>query len=184
MIFKVTCTKLKLKLSSKMRVAFKYKFLVPFTLGLSCLLFCSDIIPDNSHAVTRTTVISNCSDYPDVAFIAFIKEINGGGATFYEISDDMSLYKGYKFNTLTIFGINRDTLESVGGIDQLTEEYVLSKVTPQRILCSSTFYVDDRSMYSNDEVYYSIENENGKYLARIKKRVVGFSDGSSEVVNY
>lgn len=145
----------------------------------------SDIIPDNSHSVTRDVVITNCNDFNDIQFIGYITGPLVEETNFYEINENEKLTKGYKFNTLYIFGISKTALNNIGGVENLTEDYVYSKVNPKQILSSNIYFINDESLLEKDEIFYEIVKYSNDILkVEIKKRILTFQDNKTKTINY
>lgn len=150
-----------------------------------CVVFRADVIPENSHRVDRSVIITNCSSFDNLEFIAYItgpmvdKE-------FYIVSDNKELYSGYKFNDLQIFGIKKIILDSIGGVDNLDKEYILSKVTPLYFPTSGGYYIyNNYSILNRDDLTYEIaKNSKGQLHAVLKTRKLGFGDGTTQIISY
>ncbi len=148
-------------------------------------VFRADIIPENSHSVERTVVITNCNDFPDIQLIGCVSGVMPPNNPIYAIEENQQITSGYKFNSLYIFGIKRITLESIGGIDNITEEYMYANTTKvYKILTSGIYYINNSSSLSKDELYYEIvESLEGTFKVELKKRVLTFDD-DTKTINY
>ncbi|WP_297098631.1 hypothetical protein [uncultured Draconibacterium sp.] len=145
----------------------------------------SDIIPENSHQVQRTVQITNCSDFPDIQFVGYITGPMADENDFYLIDDDQSLHKGYKFNSLYVFGIKKSRLTELGGVENLTQDYVLEKVDPGAILSSETLFISNSSMLEKEEIFYEMEKvTDDVFVAKLKTHISYFSDNSKDVEEY
>ena len=164
--------------------AHQKRYLIVVLSVLAFIIFKSDFIPDNTHPVQRTVVITNTEMFQNIQFVGYISALVGED-TFYKIEQNQSLHKGYKFNRLYMFGIKQKTLQKLGGIDQLTEDYVFEKINPGEILSSATLYVDNSSLLESEEIFYEIEKMNADvYIAKMKRRITHFSDQTSETIEY
>lgn len=145
----------------------------------------SDTIPQNSHSVERTVVITNCDDFQDIQMIGYISGVMVPAKSFYTIEENQQLTKGYKFNTLHICGIKKTTLESIGGIENLTEEYIYANTTRlPSILSSGVYYIKNSSSLSKDELFYEIvKNSEDNFNIELRKRVLTFDD-DQKTINY
>lgn len=160
------------------------KIVLGFIFLFAFFVFKSDIIPENSHQVQRTVQITNCSDFPDIQFVGYIEDMMSENS-FYLIDDDQSLHKGYKFNSLYVFGIKKSRLAELGGIENLTKDYVLEKVDPGAILSSETLYVSNSSMLEKEEILYEMEKvSDDVFVAKLKTHTSYFSDNTKDVEEY
>nr|WP_319999475.1 hypothetical protein [uncultured Draconibacterium sp.] len=161
------------------------KIVLGFIFVFAFFVFKSDIIPENSHQVQRTVQITNCSDFSDIQFVGYITGPMADENDFYLIEDDQLLHKGYKFNSLYVFGIKKNRLAELGGVENLTEDYVLEKVEPGAILSSATLYVDNSSMLEKDEIYYEMEKiSEDVFIANLKTQISYFSDNTKDIEKY
>nr|WP_321486675.1 hypothetical protein [uncultured Draconibacterium sp.] len=161
------------------------KIVLGFIFVFAFFVFKSDIIPENSHQVQRTVQITNCSDFSDIQFVGYITGPMADENDFYLIEDDQLLHKGYKFNSLYVFGIKKTRLTELGGVENLTEDYVLEKVEPGAILSSATLYVDNSSMLEKDEIYYEMEKiSEDVFIANLKTQISYFSDNTKDIEKY
>nr|WP_319569507.1 hypothetical protein [uncultured Draconibacterium sp.] len=161
------------------------KIVLGFIFVFAFFVFKSDIIPENSHQVQRTVQITNCSDFSDIQFVGYITGPMADENDFYLIEDDQLLHKGYKFNSLYVFGIKKNRLTELGGVENLTEDYVLEKVEPGAILSSATLYVDNSSMLEKDEIYYEMEKiSEDVFIANLKTQISYFSDNTKDIEKY
>ena len=161
------------------------KIVLGFIFLFAFVVLKSDIIPENSHQVQRTVQITNCSDFPDIQFVGYITGPMADENDFYLIEDDLLLHKGYKFNSLYVFGIKKNSLTELGGIENLTEDYVLEKVDPGAILSSATLYIDNSSMLEKDEIYYEMEKiSEDVFVAKLKTQISYFSDNTKDIEEY
>lgn len=161
----------------------KRALLITFLFGLA-IVFRADIIPENSHRVNRTVIIENCSAFNSIEFIGYVTGPMVG-EKFYIINDNQQLSSGYKHNSLQIFGIKKTVLDSIGGIDNLNKDFVLSKITPLYIPTSGGYYIDNNSMLSKDDLVYKIVKLSSTTIkAVLKTRTLGFTDGSIKSITY
>lgn len=168
------------------KISLLRKIVAPGVLLVAFMIFSSDIIPENTHSVSRTVVITNCDEFSDIQFVGYITGVMvDEDNMFYNIQQNKALSKGYHLNALRVFGIRKARLKSLGGVEALTEEYVLDKVTPYDILSSSTYYVDEDSPLESEQVFYSIVKLSDRtYQAKLTKRILNYNNNTSETITY
>ena len=79
----------------------------------------ADIIPQNSHPVSRCVLVTNLGSYPGIYLIAEIVPVGGQSTQLSTISQGKCLSKGYKFNTFNIYYADKLEIDSLGGLDKL-----------------------------------------------------------------
>jgi hypothetical protein len=144
----------------------------------------SDIISENTHYVSRNVIITNIDNFPDMEFIGYVSGPILPDNPIYIIHQNEPLTKGYKHNDLYIVGIEKSMLESLGGIEKMDEATILSKTSPNSIPSSGGYYYHDSSILDKDDLYYEIVNSNNDINAVLKKRILGFKDGTSSEIKY
>ena len=91
----------------------KNMILIIAVLGILVMNFASaDIIPENSHPLSRCVKFVNINDFSDVVLIGFYTGpgLGPGVNTYeaYQIENNKCLKKGYKFNTLYIYWTTKE----------------------------------------------------------------------------
>jgi len=138
----------------------------------------SDVIPSGFHPVTRTITIQNCNEYNDTQIMDYISGTLSGRQQLTTIDIDGVIPGIYKYDNMYLFGIKKSVLEEIGGIDNLTVDYVLNKINPVMILTPSSYLVEDKIILIDDDLFYNIESINDNILTiKLVKRVLTFEDG-------
>ena len=73
----------------------------------------ADVIPENSHSLSRCVKFVNLNDFSDVVLIGFYTGPMVDTYEAYQIENDKCLGKGYKFNTLYIYWTTKKKFESL-----------------------------------------------------------------------
>jgi len=156
--------------------------------------------PDKYNTVERKVMVTNIDDYPNMQLLGCIEAMVGDNVT-YSVEQNISLRLGYKHNRFRFLGIKKDLLNEFGGIntkatdniyessnEELSEKLVqlsISKKSPQMIT-NRIIYVDKKYPMKTDDYYYEIiEGTDANLTLKLKKRIIGFSDGSTDkIINY
>ena len=156
--------------------------------------------PDKYNSVERKVIVTNIDDYPNIQLLGCIEAMMRDNIT-YGVEQNVSLSLGYKHNKFRFLGIKKSLLNEFGGIDtkakdiyaessspDLSEKLVqlsISKKSPTMIT-NKTVYVDKKYPMKTDNYYYEIiESSDANLTLKLKKRIIGFSNGSADkVINY
>jgi len=77
---------------------------------------CADLIPVDSHFVDKCLTINNINDFSDYVIIGAITGPMVGDlseAEIVELEQDVCISKGYKFNKIRVFAVERDYFEEM-----------------------------------------------------------------------
>jgi len=164
----------------------------------------ADYIPDPEiyHQVDRKVIISNVDAYPDSIILGCV--YGTGYDNVYRVAENIELYKGYKHNNFTLLAMKSELFNEFKDIIPLAEEYsfpmlardqetieklitiIQAKNVSDFYLVSQNAYYENIYPIATDYYYYEITQANDQNLTLIlKKRVIGFSDGSEdEIITY
>ena len=73
----------------------------------------ADTIPENSHPFSRCVKFVNINDFSDVVLIGFYTGPMVDTYKAYQIENDKCLDKGYKFNKLNIYWIQKEKFDNI-----------------------------------------------------------------------
>ena len=145
-----------------------------------------DILPPNSHPLDRQIYITNLSDYPQVSLIGYI---TGPMIPDYEIQvieADVSLSKGYKFNTFKVFAIYHQIIEDAGGIDNIELDKIAQTKPPADIIDPYGGFVTNDNPLAAQYYYYRITEVTDSTLRLSLHRAIYKynNDSPDKIVNY
>ena len=141
----------------------------------------ADIIPENSHPLSKCVEIVNLNEFSDIYLIGYITGPMIENYETYIIESDKCLTGGYKFNTLKILAAKKSYVDSVGidNIDILNENILFSdeQISPHRE------YVDEDNPLIKLEIEYSIVGfSDNKLILYKSKETSEYNDGTSKKV--
>jgi hypothetical protein len=140
-----------------------------------------DIIPDNSHYVTKCVKISNIEDYPQVSLVACVIGVDGKSFdNSYLISSTSCLGKGYKLNHLLIYAVCKDYLtgKDIEKLD-LTKDY--NAIPANCIIDPYEGYISNSNPLNFVGQYYKIIGFSGNTIVLFKwKEVFAYNNGKSD----
>jgi hypothetical protein len=121
----------------------------------------ADVIFPGTHYVDRCAMISNAENFSETIFVANITGpmANQKDSPNYAIQNNKCLKKGYKFNRLNIYWLNKADVPT-NGIDsaQLNENQLLSNaIEPYG------GYVDDANAKTAENITYTIQKTGNTY---------------------
>jgi hypothetical protein len=163
----------------------KYLAAIACALFASVSILSSDVIFPGTHYISTDVRIDNINSFPDVAVIAHVYAVMGTVAP-YVVEQNMSLYKGYKFNGLKLFAIKKSLLNSAGGIGSLDFTKIETQFTGASIIDpAGIFGYSDNPLKSQSFTYSIAEVTDTSVTLRLTKGVFSFNDGrKDEVVSY
>ena len=124
----------------------------------------ADIIPENSHLISRCVKFVNINDFSEVVFIGFYTGPMIDTYEAYQIENDKCLDKGYKFNSLYIYWTAKEKFYSLN----LKDLNLDSENSPADLIL----------LLENIEPYGGYVNETNPLIKEtIEYSVVGYSDG-------
>lgn len=148
-------------------------FVVPFVNA--------DVIPENSHPLSKCVEIVNLNEFSDIYLIGYITGPMVENYETYIVEPDKCLKMGYKFNTLKILAAKKSYVNSVG-IDNIN-------ISNENILFSDEQispyggYVDEDNPLIKLEIEYSIAGFSDDKLVLYKsKETSEFNNGTSKKV--
>lgn len=126
--------------------------LICTSLIVSSLAWC-DIVPENSHAVSKKVRIVNTKEYPDICLLGCIYSPGQGNLmTIYEIDSKTNLYKGYKFDGFKVVAVQKFRLP----IPKMNQEKWLEDSKP----LTSIIWIDPYGGYvDNFDPVFSVDEE-------------------------
>jgi hypothetical protein len=106
----------------------------------------ADIAPANSHYVDRCVVITNTANFPKYVFLGHITGPMVKSMETYVIKPNECLTKGYKFNRLEVYALDKKYFNANGGLKGL-------KVNDSKALVSDTEIEPYAGYVSNDQKF-------------------------------
>lgn len=141
-----------------------------------------DVIPENSHFVDKCVKITDISEYDNLIMLGYIWSVGNYHEDTYEVSSEECLKKGYKFNTLRLFGVKSDYIsgKDIDNIDLPNDNNALE--TNIEINPYAGYYHDSIPIDKIEE-YYKILGFTDTSVVIFKwKEVFGFNNGSADSV--
>ncbi|MBA1341687.1 MAG: hypothetical protein C5S40_06045 [ANME-2 cluster archaeon] len=137
----------------------------------------ADVIPENSHPLTKCIRIVNLDEFPDVYLIGYITGPMVEGHETYIVENDKCLTIGYKFNNLKILAANKTYIDSVG----LTNLKVKKVEIPGECTggCYTEELSDENVLMSDVKIYpYGgyVYEDNPLIKEEIEYSIAGFAD--------
>jgi hypothetical protein len=159
-------------------------FILPiFFIGSVILV--SDIIPDNSHFVSRSIMITNINQMPGIKLISYITGSMPVESDVYIVEENEPLYKGFKWNRLQLFAIKDSLIEAAGGIENIDFKEIAKRITPADILDPYKGYVNNKNPLVKEYHYYHIQQDTESHVKlKLYKSVFEYNDGSENKVIY
>lgn len=157
------------------------KFTILLILAIIQNAYC-DIIPENSHFVDKCVKITNISEYDNFEILGYIWYVGNYHGDTYEVSSEECLTKGYKHNTLRLFGVKSDYLsgKDIDNIDLPNDNNALE--TNIEINPYAGYYHDSIPIDKIEE-YYKILGFTDTSVVIFKwKEVYGFNDDSADSI--
>ncbi len=141
----------------------------------------ADVIPENSHPLSKCVEIINLNEFTDIYFIGYITGPMIQNHETYIIEPDKCLTMGYKYNTLKILAAKKSYLDLVGvdNIDISNENILFSdaQISPYG------GYVDEDNHLIKLEIEYSIAGFSDNKLILYKlKETSEYNDGTIKKV--
>jgi hypothetical protein len=147
----------------------------------------ADVIPPDSHYVTRTVVVSNCSQFPEIQLVGYITGPTISGYQVEQIKDNTALTKGYKFNTYKVYAVKTSFIQKAGGISAIDFSAIAARVAPVDIIDPGSYYIGNTKPLASDNFVYRIwgYNSNGRLIVYLAQKTLTFNDGTpAQVTNY
>lgn len=138
----------------------------------------ADVIPPNTHPVERKVSITNLEDFPEIVLVSYVTGpmIEGYEATVVE--QNIPLTRGYKFNQLRLFAVQKAIVDQLGGIDRIDFAKAAEQMPPADIVDPDTYFVPEDNPVAADAYYYTVEETTDTILTlQLQYRVITFNDG-------
>jgi hypothetical protein len=145
-----------------------------------------DVIPENTHPVSREVYLTNLNDFPEMVLVSYV---TGPMIQDYEatvIEQNTPLSKGYKFNQLQLFAVKKTIVDQLGGIDRIDFAKIAEQTPPADIVDPGTYFVPEDNPVSADRYYYKITETTETILnLQLDHRVISFNNGrADELITY
>jgi hypothetical protein len=154
---------------------------------LTCLvvvvagLLLADVIPPDSHTASRSVCVTNVSAYPAIALVGIVKGAGSAKDTIYSIKDSVPLYKGYRFSTLDLFGIDAALLDSLDVSDSLMMKHIYAKYSPAEVADPSGSVVPNTNPLESEQYFYRVEAVTDTALnLKLFRCIQKFNDGTPD----
>jgi hypothetical protein len=159
---------------------------------LACLLAAAtglvfgDLMPPDTHVVSRSVIVTNISAYPSIALIGIVKDLSGGvGDTLYSVKDGVPLVKGYRYGTLDLFAIDAALLDSLKTSDAPAMQHIYSKYSPAEVMDPSGTRAPNSNPLDSEMYFYKLEDVTDTTLnLKLFKSVLKFRGILSDVTTY
>jgi hypothetical protein len=147
-----------------------------------------DVIPENTHYVSKCIRITNLSDYPGVSLLGFGLRFGGSNGYYsYLISDSACLYKEYKLDDFHVYAVQSSYLEGKD-VENLELQNDPDVIRADAIINPSGEYYDDSNPVSSIEQFWEIIGFTDSTVVLFKwKEISGYNDGTpslTDVFNY
>lgn len=157
-------------------------------LFLVCFMFLlhpakGDVIPPNSHYVSKCVLITNISEYVDVKLLGYVRFIGNEHIDTYVINQEECLTKGYKFNTLEIYAVHSTYIngKSLGGLDLPHDKNALKSSIDINPYYG---YVDNSNPLCEVNEFYKIAGFTPTSVVLFKwKEIRRFNNGTPEQID-
>jgi|TARA_Y100000034_G_C6769275_1_gene343113 hypothetical protein len=155
-------------------------FLILAIIGiLAVSLVSADVIPENSHSLSRCVKFVNLNEFSDVVLIGYYTGPMVDTYEAYQIENDACLQKGYKFNSLNIYWATKEKFNTLDianlNVDDLT--LLLEDIEPYG------GYVDESNPLIKETTEYSIAGfKDGNLIVYKSKQTSEYNNGQSNKV--
>jgi hypothetical protein len=141
----------------------------------------ADVIPPHYHVVTRTVVIANTSQFPEVQLVGYITGPTISGFQIDQIKENVALVKGYKMNTYKLYAVKTSFIQSAGGLAAINFSAIAQRVAPIDILDPGSYAIENTKPIASENVVYRIwgYNANGQLVVYLARKTITFSDGTA-----
>jgi len=146
-------------------------FLLVFVFLFSSIVS-ADVIPPNSHLLSRCVKVVNLNEFPNVALIGYYTGPMVDKYESYQIKNNECLIKGYKFNSLSIYWNTKDKPNFIDSNNLLLED-----IEPYG------GYVDQNNPLIKEDIEYSIAGfSDGKLVLYESKQTSEYNNGAPKKV--
>ncbi|MCD6497188.1 MAG: hypothetical protein J7M25_02655 [Deltaproteobacteria bacterium] len=162
------------------------------TTALAVVLFTSvlfgapargDGIPPGYHLVFRDVLITNVDEHPDIVLVAYVV---GPMIDTYEaavVEQGVPLNKGYKFNSLRLFALQKSAFDNAGGLAGIDFKSLAATIEPAEIIDPGMYLVVDENPLQTEECFYRIQSTGaGVVTLALKSRVLKYNNGTTDRV--
>ena len=151
-----------------------------FLLSVVFISLYGDIIPPNTHVVSRKVTITNLNDYPDVVLFSYDSHpMNYPDFTPQVIEGNISA--GFKSLPVNIFALSKTVYENIGSANQIVMDKIIEEKKFATIPGSGSPRVYDKYPILSDTYYYKITSVTDDNVAlKLKKRVITFNNGTPD----
>lgn len=140
-----------------------------------------DSIPEGHHLVYRRVVVTNLDRHPNIVLLTCTIGPMIQGYEIAEVEQDEALEIGYKFNSMTLFAIERSAYNAVGGLNGIDFDGLFEKITPVEIIKPGDFTVIDKNPLIESEYYYRIHFTSESSITLVlDKRILKYNDGTPD----
>jgi hypothetical protein len=164
------------------------KMLLIAIMAFACFIQASaDVIPPNSHLVTKTVVFSNCSQFPDIQLAGYITGPTIPTYQIDQIKENVALAKGYKFNIYKVYALKTSFVQAKGGIAGIDFAPIVLKVAPVDIPDPGSYYIENTKPLASEALVYRIYGYNAanQLVVYLSQRTLTYTDGTQpQVTNY
>jgi len=158
----------------------KKLFLIVAIFGiLAVSLVSADVIPENSHSLSRCVKFVNLNEFSDVVLIGYYTGPMVDTYEAYQIENDACLQKGYKFNALNVYWTTKEKFDTLDlenlNVADLT--LLLEGVEPY------VGSVDESNPLIKETIEYSIAGfKDGDLIVYKSKQTSEYNNGQSNKV--
>jgi hypothetical protein len=140
----------------------------------------ADVIPPDSHFVTRTVMIANCNAYPEIRLVGYITGISFQGYKLDEIKENVALNKGYKFNTYKVYALKTSFVQNAGGVSAIDFTPIAAKLPALGIIDPGSYYIENTKPLATETYVYRIWGYDtaGKLIVYLSKSTITYNDGT------
>ncbi len=127
----------------------------------------ADVIPPNSHSVSRCLEITNLADYPSYVLVG-VSVTPGGDETRTLFVEGSCMDKGYKFSRFTVYAVYKDYFDAQGldAVNLSAEGLVFpANATPD----ITPLVVPDSDPRTNETLQYRIAGINDSGLVLVQE---------------
>jgi len=163
-----------------MNLMMKKLFLIMAIIGILAVSFVSaDVIPGNSHSLSRCDKFVNLNEFSDIVLIGYYTGPMVDTYEAYQIENNDCLEKGYKFNSLNIYWATKEKFDAldIENLNVADLTLLLEDVEPYG------GYVDESNPLIKETIEYSIAGfKDGNLIIYKSKQTSEYNDGQSNKV--
>lgn len=142
----------------------------------------ADIIPENSHFVTKCIKIVNAEQLSNTTIVGFDQTYGPAGNNKYVITESTCLHKSYKFAPFDVFAVPQNYLNTteLESIDLFNNGYVIEaniEIDPYE-----GYYHDSIPIDNISEEYTIAGFTDNSVVIYLSKKTIGYNDGTADSV--